>query len=88
MSQAFISAHLQKIITKLAKKDRAIHGQLLNKIDEILHAETLDHYKNLRHDLKDTKRVHIGSFVLVFHYDEKTQTLYFDDFGHHDDIYR
>jgi mRNA-degrading endonuclease RelE of RelBE toxin-antitoxin system len=85
MYQAFISTHLQKIITKLAKKDKQLHEELLNKIDEIIHTDLLDHYKNLRYDMKDSKRVHIGPFVLVFYYDEKTQTIYFD---HHDRIYK
>jgi YafQ family addiction module toxin component len=88
MYQAFISTHLQKIITKLAKKDKQLHEELLNKIDEIIQTDLLDHYKNLRYDMKDSKRVHIGPFVLVFYYDEKTQTIYFDDFDHHDRIYK
>jgi mRNA-degrading endonuclease RelE of RelBE toxin-antitoxin system len=88
MDHAFISVHLQKIIVRLAKKDPQLHGQLLHKINEIIHEETLDHYKNLRYIMKDSKRVHIGPFVLVFHSDEKTKTLYFDDFDHHDRIYK
>jgi len=88
MSHAFISSPLQKIITKLAKKDKQLHEQLLNKIEEVINADTLDHYKNLRYEMKDSKRVHVGSFVLVFHYDAKTQTIYFDDFDHHDRIYK
>jgi YafQ family addiction module toxin component len=88
MYHAFISAHLQKIIVRLEKKDAQLHEQLLQKINEIVHAETLDHYKNLRHIMKDQKRVHIGPFVLVFHSDEKTKTVYFDDFDHHDSIYK
>lgn len=88
MYRSTISAHLQKILSKLSKKDKQLYEQLLNKIDEIRHAENLDHYKNLRYDMKDSKRVHIGSFVLVFQYDTQTNTISFDDFDHHDTIYK
>ena len=37
--------------------------------------------------MKDSKRVHIGHFVLVFQYDISTDTIKFDDFDHHDKIY-
>ena len=39
-------------------------------------------------NMKDSKRVHIGHFVLVFQFDKKTDTILFDDFDHHDNIYR
>ena len=38
--------------------------------------------------MKDSKRVHIGHFVLIFQYDKKIDTIYFDDFDHHDNIYK
>ena len=37
--------------------------------------------------MKDSKRVHIGHFVLVFQYDKAIGTINFDDFDHHDTIY-
>ena len=37
--------------------------------------------------MKDSKRVHIGHFVLVFQYDKVIDTINFDDFDHHDNIY-
>ena len=48
-----------------------------------------EHYKNLRYDMKDSKRVHIGHFVLIFRYKkDENLILLFDDFEHHDNIYR
>ncbi|MBU2496516.1 MAG: hypothetical protein KJ767_00455, partial [Nanoarchaeota archaeon] len=47
-----------------------------------------EHYKNLRHDLRDFKRVQIGHFVLVFRFDRKKELIYFADFDHHDNIYQ
>ena len=83
-----ISEYLQDILKKLSKKDKQLHGQVLKKMDEIINAYDLEHYKNLRYDMKDSKRVHIGSFVLVFQFDKKTNTIMFDDFDHHDKIYK
>ena len=83
-----ISEHLQEILGKLGKKDKHTHEQVLKKIDEIINCEDIDHYKNLRYDMKDSKRAHIGHFVLVFQYDKAADTVNFDDFGHHDKIYK
>mgnify|MGYP001572273949 CR=1 FL=1 len=65
-----ISENLQDIMKKLAKKDKSLYEQLLKKIDEIINSYNIEHYKNLRYNLKDSKRVQIGHFVLVFQYDK------------------
>lgn len=78
-------------INKLAKKDPVLHEMLYRKIDEIINqtSETIEHYKNLRHDLSDRMRVHIGkSQVLTFAYLKQDGFIYFLDFAHHDDIYK
>jgi len=38
--------------------------------------------------LKDKKRVHIGHFVLVFKFNKTENLIEFDDFEHHDIIYK
>jgi mRNA-degrading endonuclease RelE of RelBE toxin-antitoxin system len=73
---------------KLSKKDKSLYEQLIKKIDEIKRCYDIEHYKNLRHNMKDSKRAHIGHFVLVFQFDKKTNTINFDDFDHHDRIYK
>lgn len=83
-----ISENLQKILKKLSKKDKDLYNQVLKKIDEIIHSENVEHYKNLRYNMKDTKRVHIGSFVLVFQYKKGEKLVIFDDLDHHDNIYK
>lgn len=45
-------------------------------------------YKTLRYDMGGINRVHIGSFVLVFRIDHIKKTIYFEDFDHHDKIYK
>lgn len=82
-----ISEYLQEVMRKLSKKDNALYERLLKKIDEVINCEDVEHYKNLKHNMKDSKRVQIGPFVLVFQYDISTDTINFDDFDHHDKIY-
>jgi len=82
------SEHLQKILNKLSKKDKDLYSQILKKIDEVVHSENVEHYKNLRYNMKDSKRVHIGQFVLIFQYKKEENLILFDDFDHHDNIYK
>jgi len=82
------SKHLDKVLSKLSKKDKDLFEQVIKKIEEVINSYSIEHYKHLRHDLKDYKRVQIGSFVLVFKYNKKENLIYFVDFDHHDNIYK
>lgn len=82
------SKHLDKILLKLQNKDKKLYENVLNKINEVISTSNIEHYKNLRYNLREYKRVQIGSFVLVFKYDKKEDLVYFDDFDHHDNIYK
>ena len=87
MHNSKASEHLQDVMRKLSRKDKPLYEQLLKKIDEIIKCSDVEHYKNLRYNMKDSKRVHIGHFVLIFQYDKITDTINFDDLDHHDIIY-
>ena len=76
-----------KILQKISKKDKKAYESILSKIQEIISCSDIDHYKNLRYNMKDSKRVHIGHFVLVFSYDKNKDFVYFEDYEHHDNIY-
>lgn len=89
MREHEIKPELSKILNKLFKKDKDAYEQILNKINEIINSEDPDHYKPLRYDLKNKKRVHIKkSFVLVFTYDKQNNIISFLDYDHHDNIYK
>ena len=81
-----IKPSLRKIINKIFKKDSLMYERILRKIQEVINSNP-EHYKNLRHDLKEFKRVQIGSFVLVFKFVKSENKIYFEDFDHHDKIY-
>ena len=86
-----LSDELKLIIKKLAKKDKKKVEIINKKIKEIINSDnqTIQHYKNLRNDLKDYKRVHIQrSFVLTFKVDITNNFILFTDFDHHDKIYK
>lgn len=89
MREFFIEENLKKTLAKLFKKDRTTYEVLMNKINDILTCEGVNHYKNLRKPLQHLKRVHInGPFVLTFKYQEEEDKVVFYDFDHHDYIYK
>jgi YafQ family addiction module toxin component len=83
-----VSENLEKILNKLSKKDKDLYNQILKKIDEVIHSEDAEHYKNLRYNMQDSKRAHIGHFVLIFQYKKEEDLILFDDFDHHANIYK
>ena len=83
-----VSENLEKILNKLSKKDKDLYNQILKKIDEVINSKDIDHYKNLRYNMKDSKRAHIGHFVLIFQYKKEEDIILCDDFDHHDNIYK
>ncbi len=78
---------LLKALEKLSKKNKALYEQVMKKIDEVIGTQDAEHYKNLRYGMKDSKRVHIGHFVLIFEYRKKEDKIIFKGFDHHDNIY-
>ena len=77
---------LDKILYKLAKRDKKQLEIINDKVEEIL--ENPHQYKPLRGDMHGTRRVHIGkSFVLTYEIDEKNKTVKLLDYDHHDRIY-
>jgi mRNA interferase RelE/StbE/toxin YoeB len=85
-----LTDELKLIIRKLGKKDSKKVQIINKKIKEIINCDSnsIQHYKNLRHNLKELKRVHIdGSFVLTFKVDLTRNYILFVDFDHHDRVY-
>ncbi|MEK6935357.1 MAG: addiction module toxin RelE [Nanoarchaeota archaeon] len=76
------SKNLDRILEKLLRKDKSLYEQVLNKINEIVNSLDIKHYKNLRYNMKDKKRVHVGHFVLVFKLNKQENLIEFDDFDH------
>lgn len=81
-----VREHVDKIFKKLAKKNANQMLIINKKLQEILldpHA-----YKPMHFPLAGMRRVHFGSFVLLFSIDEQRQTVVIEDYEHHDKVYR
>lgn len=87
MREFEIKPHLLEILLKLSKKNNVSYEAIMNKIEEIINSANILHYKNLRYNMKEYKRVHLGHFVLVFSCDKLKDFVSFDDYDHHDNIY-
>jgi len=88
MREFEIKHELEIILKKLFKKNKILYNQIMDKIKEITESYDVEHYKNLRYDMKDSKRTHIGHFVLIFNYNKKLDFISFEYFNHHDSIYK
>ncbi len=92
MSFSFdLSDEVKATIKVVAKRDKKTVEILNKKIKQIINSDktTIKHYKNLRNELKEYKRVHIAkSFVLLFKVIKEEKHILFDKFDHHDNIYK
>ena len=74
------SKEFDRILAKLEQKDKQLYENLLNKMKEVLNSSDIEHYKNLRYDLKEFKRVHVGHFVLIFQFNKSEEFEYTGEF--------
>ena len=84
------SDELRFKIRKLIKKDKKKADIIYKKINQIISCDlkSINHYKNLRGNMKALKRVHIDkSFVLTFKVDVENAFILFVDFDYHDNAY-
>lgn len=74
-----------KEFKKLAKKDKEQLKSINKKIEQI-QADPLQ-FKPLKHPLEGLRRVHIGSFVLIYETLENPKTVHILKYTHHDKAY-
>jgi YafQ family addiction module toxin component len=78
------SIEFKKILERMAKKDKLGLRKIEDQIYKIISNPLIG--KPLRNIMKNYRRVHVGSFVLVYKIENKEIT--FADYGHHDNIYK
>ena len=78
---------IDDVFNKLKRKNISLFRAVQKKIIQIasLNQTAIQHFKNLGSYLKDHKRVHVGSFVLMFKIEG--DTIIFTKFIHHDKAY-
>ena len=67
MYQIEFSDEFEHSLQKLKKKDKVLFGQIQKKLVEIV--QNPEHFKPLRNVLAGYRRIHFGSFVLIYKID-------------------
>ncbi|MBI2541081.1 type II toxin-antitoxin system mRNA interferase toxin, RelE/StbE family [Candidatus Woesearchaeota archaeon] len=80
---AEFSAEFDKSMKKLKKKDKTTFEQIQKKLIEIV--QNPEHYKPLRNVLAGYRRLHFGSFVLIYTIEGSVVRIISLD--HHDGAY-
>jgi len=78
------SDRMERILRRCKRKDRELFTEIQKQIEKIIREPQIG--KPLRYTLKNRRRMHTGSFVLVYEFHEGE--LRFLDFDHHDKIYK
>jgi mRNA-degrading endonuclease RelE of RelBE toxin-antitoxin system len=81
-----VRQHVDRAFGRLSKKDSKQMDAISKKINEIL--EDPHAFKPMRFPLSGMRRVHFGSYVLLFSIDEQRRTVVLEDYEHHDSVYR
>lgn len=74
----------EKAFSGVAKKGQEMLRKLENQMDKAIRFPEIG--KPLRYTLKSRRRLHVGSFVLVYEF--YNNEIRFLDFDHHDKIYK
>ena len=77
---------VDRILKKLRKKDLAQFEALSRKVNEIL--ENPQQFKPLRSPMQHMRRVHVGSFVLIYDIEETRKVVTIRRYEHHDTVYK
>jgi YafQ family addiction module toxin component len=74
------------IFKKLSKKNPKQLEAIMEKLAKVV--ENPRRFKPLSNVMKGRRRLHFGSFVLVYSIDEINKVVKLIDYDHHDNIYR
>lgn len=80
------SPKIDLIFRKLSKKNPTQLGIITKKLEEIV--ENPHRFKPLSNIMKGLRRIHFGSFVLIYSIDETNKAIVLEDYDHHDNIYK
>lgn len=81
-----VRERVDRAFKKLSRKDPERMDAIGKKIKEIL--ENPHSFKPMHYPLAGMRRIHFGSFVLLFSIDEQRKAVVLEDYEHHDRVYR
>lgn len=77
---------VDKIFEKLGKKNPEQLEDINKKVQQIL--ENPHQFKPLKFPMQHMRRVHIGSFILIYDIDEDRKIVTIRRYEHHDNAYK
>ncbi len=80
-----VEEEVSKTFKRLLKKDKTQLEAINKKVQQILSDPF--QFKPLKHPMEGLRRVHIGSFVLIYQVIEETATVRIVKYAHHDEAY-
>jgi addiction module RelE/StbE family toxin len=80
-----VSEHLDRLFSKLSKKDKLQFEILSRKIKEILENPNIG--EPLKGNMAGQRSVHIRNFVLTYEILENEKIIRLLDYDHHDKVY-
>ncbi|MBM3233995.1 type II toxin-antitoxin system mRNA interferase toxin, RelE/StbE family [Candidatus Pacearchaeota archaeon] len=80
-----VSEHLDRVFSKLSKKDKLQFEILTRKINEILENPKIG--EPLTGNMAGQRSVHVRNFVLVYEILENEKIVRLLDYDHHDVVY-
>lgn len=80
-----INYRVDKVFKRLEKRDKTQLLKIRKKLVQILRNPY--HFKPLSNEMYGFRRVHIGSFVLIYEIIEEKNTILLLDYRHHDHVY-
>ncbi len=83
--QVIADPQVQKRLRKIFKKDKSIYGHLKKKLVKL--GQNPEIGKPLKNVLKNKRRLHIGSYVLIYKIDNENKVIKLLEFDHHDKAY-
>lgn len=84
--EAIFENKFRDALAYFKRNTRAVFDRISSQMDKILYAPELG--KPLRYGLKNSRRIHVGSFVLLYEIRQTQKEILFLDFDHHDKIYK
>ncbi|MDG6985957.1 MAG: type II toxin-antitoxin system RelE/ParE family toxin [Nitrososphaerota archaeon] len=75
---------VDRTFRKIAKRDPRQMEAIGRKIQEILDDPHMS--KPMRFPLSGVRKVHLGSYVLLYSIDEQRKTVVLEDYEHHDRV--
>jgi YafQ family addiction module toxin component len=81
--ELLLSSPARKKLEKLSQKNPDQYAHVQKKVEQIL--KNPEHYKPLSGEMRGSRRVHVGDYVLIYQMEDNRVIIH--DYDHHDHVY-